>query len=125
MSMAIRATDWLITTRYRPAQVALVCWAATSLLVAMLPAGAGGWPRTLNAVVFLVFGPGCALAWHLGRSVPPAVAAVIALAASLAVLLLSSQLLLILGLWAPWGVTALVYLATVGLVAVPVRKPAE
>jgi len=125
MSMAIRATDWLITTRYRPAQVALVCWAATSLLVAMLPAGVGGWPRTLNAVVFLVFGPGCALAWHLGRSVPPAVAAVIALAASLAVLLLSSQLLLILGLWAPWGVTALVYLATVGLVAVPVRKPAE
>ena len=125
MTMAVRAADWLITTRYRPAQLALVCWAATSLLVAELPAGVGGWPRTLNAVVFLVFGPGCALAWHLGRSVPPAVAATIALATSLAVLLISSQLLLILGMWAPWGVTALVAVATVGLVVMPGRKPAD
>ena len=38
MTMAVRAADWLITTRYRPAQLALVCWAATSLLVAELPA---------------------------------------------------------------------------------------
>ena len=125
MTTTVRATSWLTTARFRPAQLALAAWAEVSVLVAILPEGVGGWPRAVNAIAFLTLGPACAVAWHLGRTVPAAAAAVIAIAASLTVLVLSSQLLLILGLWAPWGVTALVALVILARVVVPLRTPVE
>lgn len=106
-------------------QLAVSGWAAVSLVVALLPPGAGGPARAVNAVLFLTAGPGCALAGLLGGRVPWAMAASVAVAASLAVLLLSSQLLLILGLWAPWRVAALAALATIVLVVFWIRSCGE
>jgi len=100
---------------------AILCWSGASAVVAFLPHGAGGVPRAVNAIVFLMFGPGCALALGLRRRVPFPVVATISLGASLPVLVVSSQLLLILRIWSPWGVTAVVGLVTVGLLLVPVR----
>jgi hypothetical protein len=102
-------------------QKALLTWATVSFLIALLPSGAGGLARAVNAVVFMTLGPACALAVLLVRAVPAAVAGVVAVAASLTVLVLSSQMLLIIGLWAPWRVAALVALTTIALVLVPIR----
>jgi hypothetical protein len=102
-------------------QKALLTWATVSFLIALLPSGAGGLARAVNAVVFMTLGPACALAVLLVRAVPPAVAGVVAVAASLTVLVLSSQMLLIIGVWAPWRVAALVALTTIALVLVPIR----
>jgi hypothetical protein len=113
------------TTRLRVLRVALLTWATASFLLALLPSGAGGLARAVNAIVFLTLGPACALAGLLVRKVPTAVAGVIAVAASLTVLVLSSQLLLLIGLWAPWRVTAFVALTTVALVWVPIRMWTE
>lgn len=103
--------------RLRLLRIALACWAAVSLAVALLPAGDGGTVRALNALAFLTLGPACALGVVLTGVVPPAVSWVVALTASLTVLLLSSQLLLLIGLWSVGGVTALVAL-TVGALVV-------
>jgi hypothetical protein len=102
-------------------QKALLTWATVSFLIALLPSGAGGLARAVNAVVFMTLGPACALAVLLVRAVPAAVAGVVAVAASLTVLVLSSQMLLIIGVWAPWRVAALVALTTIALVLVPIR----
>ena len=115
----------MTATRLRRLRVGLLTWATASLVLALLPSGVGGPARAVNAIVFLTLGPACALAALLVRRVPPAVAGVIAVAASLTGLVLSSQLLLLIGLWAPWGITALVALTTVALVLVPVRMWAE
>jgi hypothetical protein len=115
----------MTATRSRVLQAALTTWAAVSLLLALLPAGAGGLARAVNAAVFLTLGPACALAGLLAGRVPPAVAGVIAVAASLTVLVLSSQILLIVGLWAPWRVAALVAVIAVALVMVPIRVRTE
>jgi hypothetical protein len=112
----------MTTMRFRPPQVALLTWATVSFLLALLPTGTGGTVRAVNAVSFLTLGPACAIVLLLSRRVPPAVAGVIGVAASLTVLMLSSQLLLITGIWAPWGVAALVALITVALVVVPIRR---
>jgi hypothetical protein len=113
-------------TRINRLQILVMAWAVASYLVALLPAGTGGLPRAVNAVVFMTLGPGCALMLALARSFPPAVAGVIAVAGSLTTLLLSSQLLLMLGLWAAWRVAALVTWVTVALVLAtadfPTRK---
>jgi hypothetical protein len=115
----------MTTTRFRVLQVALLTWATVSFLMALLPSGVGGLARAVNAVVFMTLGPACALAGLLVRAVPPAVAGVIAVAASLTVLVLSSQMLLIMGLWAPWRVAALVALTTIALVLGPIRRWTE
>jgi hypothetical protein len=111
----------MMWTRSRALQKALTGWATVSVVISVLPPGFGGSARAVNAVVFLTFGPACAIASLLARAVHLALAAVIAIAASLTVLLFSSQILLILGLWAPWRVAALVALTTVGLTWVPTR----
>jgi hypothetical protein len=108
-------------TRFRVLHVGLLTWATLSFFIALLPSGTGGLVRAVNAVVFLTLGPACALAVLLARAVPPAVAWVIAIAASLTVLVLSSQMLLIIGLWAPWRVAALVSSTTIALVLVQIR----
>jgi hypothetical protein len=109
----------------RALQLALPIWATVSLLLALLPSGVGGLARAVNAVLFLTMGPGCAVAGLLARRLPPAVVGVVAVATSLTVLLLSSQMLLIVGMWAPWRVAALVALATIGLVVVQIRASRE
>ena len=103
----------------------LAGWAALSVVVALLPPGAGGLARVLNAVVFLSLGPGCALGSLLATRLPRAVLPVVALAASLTVLLLSSQVLLALGMWTAWRVAALVGAATIALAAIQVRTAKE
>lgn len=114
-------TGWLS----RALPLVLPGWAALTVLVALLPAGAGGLLRAVNALLFLTLGPGCALAFLLARRLPPAVLMVVALATSLTVLLLSSQLLLILGIWAAWRVAALVAAVTIALAAIQVRTSSE
>jgi hypothetical protein len=111
--------------RPRALQLALPIWATVSLLLALLPSGVGGLARAVNAVLFLTMGPGCAVAGLLARRLPPAVVGVVAVATSLTVLLLSSQMLLIVGMWAPWRVAALVALATIGPVVVQIRASRE
>lgn len=113
----------------------LLLWAAASLLLAFLPVGAGGLPRAVNAVVFMTLGPAVALMVLLtlparsrsrrGAALPPALAGVISLATSLTVLVLSSELLLLTGLWSAWGVAAMVAVATVTLTLVPTFLPDE
>jgi hypothetical protein len=113
-------------TRLTRPQILIMAWAVASYLVALLPAGTGGLPRAVNAVAFMMLGPGCALMLALARVFPAALAGVLALAGSLATLLLSSQVLLILGLWSAWRVAALVTWVTVALVLAttdyPMRK---
>jgi hypothetical protein len=106
-------------------RLSLSTWAAVSFLLALLPPGAGGLVRAVNAVLFMTMGPGCALAGLLARRLPPAVVGVVAVATSLTVLLLSSQMLLIVGMWAPWRVAALVALTTMVLVVVQIRTSTE
>jgi hypothetical protein len=106
-------------TEIRAPQVVLLAWAAVSFLAALLPAGVGGIPRAVNAIVFLALGPGCALLVFLVRSLPVVVSAVIAIAVSLTVLVLSSQMLLLLGVWTYWGVAAIVAWFTVALTVMP------
>jgi hypothetical protein len=106
-------------------RLALTCWALASLALAWLPPGVGGLPRTINAIVFMTLGPAVALAWYLARMVPLAVAGVVGLAASLVVLLLISQLLLLTGLWTPWRVAALIALVMIVLTWVPDAPPTE
>ena len=105
----------MTTVRSRAIEVALPVWAATTALAAPRPAGLGGWPRAINAIAFLTLGPGLALLSLLLRLVDPVVAGVISVAGSLTVLVLSSQLLLLLGLWSPWGVAAMVATVTVAI----------
>lgn len=100
---------------------ALPVWAAVTVAAAPLPTGVGGWPRVVNALVFLLLGPAVAVLPVLARLVDPSVAAVIAVAGSLTVLVLSSQLLLALGVWSPTGVAAVVGVTTVVLSLAPVR----
>lgn len=111
-----------ITRLSRP-QLLVIAWAVTSYLVALLPAGTGGLPRAVNAVLFMTLGPACALALALTRRFPAAVACVVAIAGSVATLLLSSQLLLLLGLWSAWRVAALVTWFTVALVLATADYP--
>ncbi len=106
-------------SRVRPIQLVLVGWALLSFAVALLPEGVGGSPRAVNAVLFLTLGPGCAMLLLLFRSLTPAVAVVVAMGTSLAILVLGSQALLILGMWRSSGVTLLVALATIGLTLLP------
>lgn len=110
-------------TRLSRAQVLVIAWAVTSYLVALLPAGTGGLPRAVNAVLFMTLGPAGAVMLALTRVFHPGVAGVIAIAGSLATLVLSSQVLLLLGLWTAWRVAALVTWVTVALVLATVDYP--
>lgn len=112
-------------TTPRAVPVALATWATVSFLLALLPPGVGGVARAVNAVLFLTTGPGCAVAGLLHRRVPPAAVGAVAVAMSLSVLLLSSQLLLVMGMWAPWRVAALVTLTTIALVVAQIRTSTE
>jgi hypothetical protein len=112
-------TEMVRGRRLRPVQLVLLGWALVSFLVALSPAGTGGLPRVLDEVVFLTLGPGCALMVLLCRTLPPPVAGVLSIAASLTVLVLSSMLLLVVGGWTVWGVAALVTAATAVFTLVP------
>jgi hypothetical protein len=98
---------------------ALRGWAVATFLGGLLPEGVGDGLRTFNALVFLTLGPGCALLLVLRDVMPLPTALVVALGASLGVLLLSSQVLLVMGLWRHSTVTGLVATVTVGLVLAP------
>lgn len=100
-------------------QLLIMAWALTTFLVSLLPEGMGDDPRALNALVFLCVGPGCALLGWLMRSMPPSVAGVVALGSSLAILVLSSQILLLVDAWRAWAVTAIVAIVTVALALLP------
>jgi hypothetical protein len=110
-------------TRLGRAQLLVMAWAVASYLVALLPVGTGGLPRAVNAVVFMTLGPGCALMLALIRAFPPALAGVVAVAGSLTTLLLSSQVLLLLGVWTAWRVAALVTWVTVAVVLATADYP--
>jgi hypothetical protein len=112
-------------TRLSRPQVLVLAWAVTSYLVALLPAGAGGLPRVVNGVLFMTLGPACALGLALTRRFPAGVATVMAIAGSLATLLVSSQLLLVLGLWSAWRVAALVTWVTMALVLATADYPSR
>jgi hypothetical protein len=111
--------------RLSRAHILVMAWALASYLVALLPAGTGGVPRAVNAVVFMTLGPGCAAMLWLTRLFPLALASVIAVACSLTTLLLSSQVLLVLGQWSAWRVAALVTWVTVALVLATANYPTE
>jgi hypothetical protein len=100
----------------------LPLWALVTVALAPLPVGVGGWPRAVNAVAFMLLGPGIAMTAILVRLVDPTVAGVIAMAGSLTVLVLSSQALLVLHMWAPWRVAVLVAAVTIALALAPVRS---
>jgi hypothetical protein len=102
---------------------ALVVWAVASFGLALLPEGVGGFARALNAVVFFTLGPGAAIVALLIRKMPPVVAVVVALGGSLSALVLLSEGLLILGVWAPSRVAGLLALLTVALAVVPLARP--
>lgn len=111
----------------RAVRAVIVVWALLSLVLALLPSGVGGVPRVLNAVVFMTLGPGISLMVLL-RSRPflsdwsTTVAGVVSVATSLTVLVLSSQLLLLLGHWSVAGIAGIVTLATVAIVALSSAK---
>jgi hypothetical protein len=90
----------------------LVAWAVTSATLALLPAGAGGWPRATDVLIFMVFGPVC-LTVLARPSLPLPVAVTAGLGVSLGLLVVTSQALLLLQVWRPWAVTALIAVATV------------
>lgn len=115
----------MIWTRLLPSQQALLGWAGASLALAFLPTGTGGPVRAINAVAFLCFGPGCAVMVRLAGSWSASVCSVIAIAVSFTVLVLSSQLLLILGAWSAPGVATLVALVTIALAVAPFPSRAE
>jgi hypothetical protein len=108
-----------------PVHWALLGWAVATFSVGLLPEGVGDGLRTVNALVFLTLGPGCALLLVLVDVMPLPTALVVSLGASLGVLLLSSQVLLVMGLWRHSTVTALVATVTVGLVLAPWPDLAE
>lgn len=125
MSPAADATRSRVADVHRLLPAMLAGWAALSVVVALLPPGVGGLARVLNTVVFLGLGPGCALASLLATRLPRAVLPVLALATSLTVLLLSSQVLLALGIWAAWRVSAFVGAATIAVAIVQVRTATQ
>lgn len=111
----------MTSDKIRTLRAIILAWAVLSFSIALLPNGVGGVPRVVNAVLFMTLGPGCALLTLLlyPRSVPAwsvALAGVVSVAASLTILVLSSQLLLMVGLWTVGGVAGAVTLATVALV---------
>ncbi|WP_446219649.1 hypothetical protein [Micromonospora sp. IBHARD004] len=114
-----------ILPRLRPTQLVLIGWTLLSFLLALLPTGVGGSPRAVNAVLFMTLGPGCAMLLVILRTLPVAVAAVVAIGTSLAILVLSSQALLIVGMWRPWGITGLVALTTTALTLLPTLREAR
>lgn len=101
-------------------QAAVVVWAIVSGVVALLPEGAGGTARVINTVVFLLAGPGVALALWGRRLFPPLLNVIIAALVSVCFLVLVSQLLLLAQVWRPWRVAVVVAVATV---AVVVQRP--
>ena len=109
---------WL---RPRLPELAILGWVVVSLALSLLPTGVGGPARAINAVVFMGFGPGCAVMVRLAGRWSGLVCSVIALAVTLTVLILSSQLLLVLGAWSVPAVAGLVALVTVMLALVPLR----
>jgi hypothetical protein len=109
----------------RALTIAVPPWAALTAVLALLPAGTGGWARAVNALLFLTAGPGCAVATLLARRLPAGAVMVVSVATSLVVLLLGSQLLLVLGIWAPWRVASIVALTTIALVVVGIRDRSE
>ena len=105
-------------------QVALVVWAIASLVIAMLPAGVGGAVRAVNEVTFLTLGPAFAVISVL-RTLPVVVAGVIGVGVSLTTLILSSQLLLMLGIWTPWGAAVIVAATTIAFAVLPPSSSGE
>lgn len=106
-------------TRFGWVPWALLAWSAATFAFALLPDGAGDFPRALNALLFLVLAPAFALMFLLRDTLPPTAAAVVSLGSSLGILVLSSQLLLLVDLWSPWGVTAMVGAATLIMAFAP------
>lgn len=96
---------------------AVVVWAIISGILALLPEGAGGTPRVINTVAFLLAGPGVALALWGRRLLPPLLNGIVAGLVSLCFLVVVSQLLLVAHLWRP-GLVAVVVAVTTVVVAV-------
>ena len=103
---------------FQRSRLLLMAWALATFLLSLLPGDVGGQPRLVNAVLFLCLGPACALVILLRRSMPLSVACVVAIGSSFAILVLSSQLLLLLGVWESSSVTAIVGMVTVVLAVV-------
>jgi hypothetical protein len=118
----------MTSIRLRRSQVVVLAWTGLSFLLSLLPQGVGGAPRVVNAVLFMALGPACALMVLLldrvaaspGYTGPrgklpvlsPALAAVVSVGVSLTVLVLSSQALLMTGLWRIWTVVMVVTVVT-------------
>jgi hypothetical protein len=107
------------------ASALVVLWSVLSGALALAPTGFGGLPRAVNSVVFLVAGPGIALAAFLhrrytlgsGRLLAPSVVAVISETFSLTLLVLTGMALLLVGAWSVPAVVGILTLVAV-LVAV-------
>jgi len=115
----------MTAARQRKVQAAISVWAVASFVVALWPPGVGGLARAVNAVLFMTFGPACALVIVLTRQVDRAIALAVSVAASLTILVLASQLLLVTGLWAAWRVAGIVAFATVALALLPAWRARE
>ena len=115
----------MTAARQRKVQAAISVWAVASFVVALWPPGVGGLARAVNAVLFMTFGPACALVIVLTRQVDRAIALAVSVAASLTILVLASQLLLVMGLWAAWRVAGIVAFATVALALLPAWRARE
>jgi hypothetical protein len=111
--------------RMSGASAAVVVWSLASCALALSPAGVGGVPRAVNSVVFLLMGPGIALATFLGRRytigsrrlLSPGLVAVISETFAVTLLVLTGMVLLLVGAWSVEAVVGVVTAVAV-LVAV-------
>jgi hypothetical protein len=105
----------------------VVAWSLLSCLLGLAPTGFGGVPRAVNAVVFLLTGPGIALAMLMDRRyttgsrrvLAPSLNAVISGTFSLTLLVLSSMTLLLVGAWSVPAVLGVVTAVAVVVAVLP------
>jgi len=131
-------TAWLPR---RNSQQLLLVWCFVSTFLGVLPAGVGGVPRALNSIVYMLMGPGIAMAMLLQRRHPisqqhphaplgtaglsPAARAVVAGTFSLTLLVLSNLVLLLTGVWSVASSVAAVTIGAVVVTLWPTSPEAE
>jgi hypothetical protein len=129
-------TRWLPR---RNSQQLLLVWCFVSAFLGVLPTGVGGVPRALNSIVYMLFGPGIAMALllqrrrplnqqphaQLGIGLPPTARAVLAATFSLTLLVLSNMVLLLSGVWSVASSVAAVTIGAVVVTLWPASPDAE
>ncbi len=118
-------------TSSRRAQVAVIAWCAVSVALALLPAGAGGPVRAVDAALFMLFGPAVAGLVTARRArearpsdapLPPLVEVLLWTSASIAALAVTSTAIVFAGLWSTPTMVAVVAVETLLLASWPIRS---